>query len=378
MKKFVLHVFSLGQLLVNASIDPCSFLCDEFSAESRGNGYDLCEGSLGSQCVADFCTNIFWHNTENGERGLVYIPPADSDSPLPDQVSCMEALAIGRPPDYDFHFHAGLVAFLNLQSVRQHLSNMTAATNSNSSRLFTYLNRFISSPPNPISYTLLRNIHDVVWPHLQPDLHDTYSVILALSRFTNTQSLMTWSMSRDMRCTGCGNLFVSRFNGAIEISVPSYRARTNGDDTYPIEELLENLFQRTISRRAFCPDCGRVDDTFTTTRINEFSNIMVLNIGGGGHPLVQEITIPFDLDMSRFAVGSGGGSSRSLLQYRLVAIIFAGEPATAFVRNVTNRNGWISVSEFSATNMTDFEDIHYESYISSNARTLVYERLDDI
>lgn len=255
---------------------------------------------------------------------------------------------------------------------------MTAVTNSNSSRLITDLNQFISSPPNPISYTLLRNIHDFVWPDLQPDLHDTYSVISALARVTNTQPLMTWSMSRDMRCTGCGNLFVSRFNGAIEVSVPSY-SRTNSGDPYPVEELLENLFRRTISRRAFCPDCGRVDDTFTATRINEFSNIMVLNIGGGGHPLVQEITIPFDLDMSRFAVGGSGAFSRSLLQYRLAAIIFAGEPATAFVRNGTNGNdGWISVSEFSATTMSDFEDIHYESYISSNARTLVYERLDDI
>ena len=57
--------------------DPCRALCEEFSADRRGDGFDLCDRSVQSQCVRNLrgnavCLNLFWSNSQDSGWGLVY------------------------------------------------------------------------------------------------------------------------------------------------------------------------------------------------------------------------------------------------------------------------------------------------------------------
>jgi hypothetical protein len=59
--------------------DPCRRLCEEFTASTRGNGYNLCDEAPGtSSCTFDelsrveICSHIYWSTTEDNQSGVVY------------------------------------------------------------------------------------------------------------------------------------------------------------------------------------------------------------------------------------------------------------------------------------------------------------------
>ena len=98
--------------------DPCVAVCEEFSAARRGNGWDLCDPAVLSQCVylsaasQYFCTNIFWAYTEDGQRGLTYsVDGSDlTDIEAASQFTCLEAVHLLGPRDvstvspYETHY----------------------------------------------------------------------------------------------------------------------------------------------------------------------------------------------------------------------------------------------------------------------------------
>jgi len=86
-------------------IDSCRRLCEEFSADRRGNGYDLCDSHFQSRCVTgrqvaiEYCDYLYWSVTEDGQPGIVYsldgtdLPDAERGHP----VRCTEAEEIVWP-----------------------------------------------------------------------------------------------------------------------------------------------------------------------------------------------------------------------------------------------------------------------------------------
>ena len=86
--------------------DECRELCDEFSANRRGNGFDLCDEGLGSMCIrtdsveTSYCDFLYWSVTEDGQPGIVYsLTQSDlSDDEREHPVSCTEAEQIGSAP----------------------------------------------------------------------------------------------------------------------------------------------------------------------------------------------------------------------------------------------------------------------------------------
>ena len=87
--------------------DPCVAVCEEFSAARRGNGTDMCDDPLLSQCVLSsngsqyFCTHLYWARTEDGQRGLTYSTDASelSSEESSHPVTCLDAIHIVGPRD---------------------------------------------------------------------------------------------------------------------------------------------------------------------------------------------------------------------------------------------------------------------------------------
>ena len=78
--------------------DMCAELCLLYTADGRGNGFDLCDAPEASTCNSEFiCTNLYWSVTEAGALGLVY-----ETDPLFDQdlrpLTCSDAGDIVRTP----------------------------------------------------------------------------------------------------------------------------------------------------------------------------------------------------------------------------------------------------------------------------------------
>lgn len=53
-------------------MDPCQHLCLLFTAESHGNGFDLCPPQYLSTCHDEFCNYLYWSRTDAGEPGIVF------------------------------------------------------------------------------------------------------------------------------------------------------------------------------------------------------------------------------------------------------------------------------------------------------------------
>jgi len=85
--------------------DACRELCEAFSADRRGNGFDLCYGVLQSRCIGNFfdlipyCDYLYWSVTDDGQPGIVYsVNGTDlSDDERERPVTCTEADQIVWP-----------------------------------------------------------------------------------------------------------------------------------------------------------------------------------------------------------------------------------------------------------------------------------------
>jgi hypothetical protein len=86
--------------------DLCRELCEAFSADRRGNGFDLCNGVLQSRCIGSvfdqitpYCDYLYWSVTDDGQPGIVYsVNGTDlSDDEWDRPVTCTEADQIVWP-----------------------------------------------------------------------------------------------------------------------------------------------------------------------------------------------------------------------------------------------------------------------------------------
>ena len=100
-RSFVLYTL-VGDRALGApppTVDPCLLICNEFTAQRRGHGHDLCESPELSHCIMSessmeqVCSNLYWDTTEDGGRGLTY-----STDVLSHPVTCADAVRILEPP----------------------------------------------------------------------------------------------------------------------------------------------------------------------------------------------------------------------------------------------------------------------------------------
>jgi hypothetical protein len=86
--------------------DACRELCEAFSADRRGNGFDLCYGVVQSTCIGNsydqitpYCDYLYWSVTDDGQPGIVYsVNGTDlSDDERERPVTCTEADQILSP-----------------------------------------------------------------------------------------------------------------------------------------------------------------------------------------------------------------------------------------------------------------------------------------
>jgi hypothetical protein len=79
--------------------DSCRELCEAFSADRRGNGFDLCDETFRSTCIrtdsveTPYCDYLYWSVTDDGQPGIVYsVNGTDlSDDEREHPVTCTEA-----------------------------------------------------------------------------------------------------------------------------------------------------------------------------------------------------------------------------------------------------------------------------------------------
>jgi hypothetical protein len=106
---------AIGSSLFSPQDDPCVHLCNAYTAERRGAGFDLCDSHT-SQCVrtltSEICTNLYWSRTEDGTDGYVFSPPGAGDLTADEAgrpVLCFDAV---RDTAEDFNFiHEGVIEY---------------------------------------------------------------------------------------------------------------------------------------------------------------------------------------------------------------------------------------------------------------------------
>ena len=99
MNKVPFCVYMVVSCAAAASVDVCHSLCLEFSADRRGNGFNLCEEL--SNCVDGLCSNIYWSQITQTQSGLIY-STTGADELEPDElaspVTCHQAGQLVAPP----------------------------------------------------------------------------------------------------------------------------------------------------------------------------------------------------------------------------------------------------------------------------------------
>ena len=324
--------FALSSLLVSQSLatlflrdfeDPCVRLCEEFTAERRGAGYNLCDTENLSQCVVrrdgqELCTNLFWSTTEDGQRGLIYDTYSHDESP----VSCLEAASTANA-FLNPHFHAGLEVFANFRIVQDRLASNT--TNVFMLGMREYFGHRLPNVTPQFSW-----LHELQNHVNVGEAHSVFDIVMAISEAAEmTEVFVDTCFSNQMRCTDCGNLFVENdFTDRIVIEAPI----TQSEAQVSLPDLLQSRFRLSSSGQCHCFECNRNTDVLCACRLVELGEIFAVQVTSNDHGTV----IPNQIDMAQYIVGS-----ESPMLFELVAVV--GSRPEASVR----REGgiWESVRE---------------------------------
>ena len=102
--------------------DPCLMVCEHFTADRRGNGYDLCDSPILSRCSHTTCRHLYWGRDENNERGLIYSVngerPRLSLREQTNSLTCEQARElVDWVPEWSF-FDSALEVFIRLPAIR--------------------------------------------------------------------------------------------------------------------------------------------------------------------------------------------------------------------------------------------------------------------
>jgi hypothetical protein len=337
---------SFSSLFLSQHDDPCVRLCEEFSADRRGAGYNLCDHESLSQCVrgvdgTETCTNLYWSTTEEGEVGLVYDTVPSDDPP----VLCYgAAITAGVMSSL---FERGLEIFANFDVVRERLANN--ASNPFLVDLTNYTRTVQTDPP---AYSAIRTLYD----HVRFDeATNVIEMIQALSEAARsrestaemTEIFVDTQIINDRRCADCGNLYVVECrvdHVVVTASNPRLGVRMR------LSDLLNAEFRSPIHGQSSCPDCYHRTPYIGMNRLGNPGTVFIVHIV---FPEEEEeepgsVNIPQELDLSQYM----SGTPVPTLRYELVAI--SSTPlSTSYVR--TPNNEW-NLVQGTGIAMVDIDD----------------------
>jgi len=351
---------SFASLFLSQHDDPCVRLCEEFSADRRGAGYNLCDHESLSQCVrgvdgTETCTNLYWSTTEQGERGLVYDTVPSDDPP----VLCYgAAITAGVMSSL---FERGLEIFANFDPVRERLANN--ASNPFLLELANYTRTVQTDPP---AYSAIRTLYD----HVRFDeAINVIEMIQALSEAAEmTEIFVDTQIISDRRCADCGNLYVEEDyvdHVVVTASNPRLGLRMR------LSDLLNAEFRSPVHGQSPCPDCNHRTPYIGMNRLGNPGSVFIVHIV---FPEEEEeagsVNIPQELDVSQYM----SGTPVPTLRYELVGM--SSTPlSTSYVR--TPNNEW-NLVQGTGIAMVDIDHPH-EPIIARTGTydTFFYQRVTE-
>ena len=352
--------------------DPCTRLCEEFSASHRGNGFDLCEDDRTSICIYDtnsrleICSNLLWDRTDDNQPGIVFeeIEEGGNDPDLR-SVTCYEAeeIVFGNPAEpllhvatrmpatiltnssYDIsHWYSAIHIFTHLPHVEQAMSGMTP------SPLLQMLQNFTTNVMNTLredgfySVAPIDEIRQYVGA-IQLSRGDMLLSVfdqLVLGSGRMIEVFMS-DFVEDSACENCGAEFHDAFLGPIRLP--------NTNETISIQEILDSRFLVPgVGATDLCPFCG-----FPTTLSGR-------RMGQVGRYLMLSFTEPQHVLMSTRLDADG-------IEYELVAISHR-FPDMHYEADILINHEW-----FRATNQTITPTTIVDFVELTTVSTVFYSRL---
>ena len=334
LKLFILITFATASVIT----DPCAGLCEAFSADRRGRGFDLCEGGT-SACMesSEFCAQLFWALTDTGDRGLVFGNDIFADEVI-GRVSCLEAETI-----VNIHFnpraHVGFAIVSNFRFFPQIQNGLES----------TFFREEITRG-GPFRYSTVSRINHSLIPRGELSLTMEDEIIELATLFGIR---MVPEIPRYRRCLDCGTMFVQQSSERISLD-----ARENTT----LVELLNNQFGISRLVIGFCPNC-RVRGQIAVRHSLSDPPGQVVSIRINR---VEEsvVTIPAQLDVSHLVYPAAPLGS---LIYRLIAQTYTGVRARA---DVEIDGLWYRVNATHASLIGDMQISDYDWFfyerVSSN------------
>lgn len=271
----------------------CRQVCEEYTADRRGNGYDLCENGGTSDCVfnnttlSHHCQNLYWSVMEDDDNtvGLIYETDVSSltDEERNNPLTCDQASDIVREDsvfgqetvneDGVGVWYMALQMFVNSPPIRRLLDNFHAP-DSFWPLLADFANTGVSRP-------IRDRLNDV---DITDSLTDAFVQLVAQ---TNTVDSFAANLSQRMPCDNCNTDFNNACFGFVQII---------NIETRDLVDELRSLLSVVVTESHDCPYCRSISYFFTTRyTLNSVSEIMgfqIFHMGPGN------LSLPFFLNLT--------------------------------------------------------------------------------
>jgi hypothetical protein len=362
-------------------VDECRLLCIEFSAERRGNGFDLCEAQssvcyFSSQSNDWFCRHLFWSSTEDGERGLIYERDVSTleNSEIQNPVTCRDARHIVYPAEevYESDYHE------TVYNGEYHPS-VVVIDDRSTQHVEMVLEMFIHSEPiqrrlgsdEPMEgffYDLMEyssrrsNSSQIIERYIDRDSVETCShspqfALMDLARHANMSMSFEASLVNYLYCHNCTARITEEHLGAIPVW---YR---DNESTVDLVEISREVFDREPRRhRERCEACHNDTDDASRVFLNNTPEVLAFHIENRRWVGYRDISLPVILNVSHIS----GNRSFANPMYHLYA--FSSEDSTTIRIN----DEWYMITN--GSNLTLIEPIS-QSAVSESVRFVLYQQI---
>ena len=273
--------FASASLSTPTRSDPCAILCREFSAENRGNGFDLCDSNERSLCENGFCTHLYWAESDTGASGLVYgLTEADVDEDdLANPLTCAGAVGVvGRNADLNF-WNVGLYAFLKLSPVREWLNSRARPFLRHP---FLSALRSLTQSDGSINFAESGHIRELLSAagdnifSFDMDPETVYQVLAGNIMGALPLRSRFWyhvGVQSDRACTVCGYESFSMIDGP-HLTLPVIRNTENG--TFDFGSCFEDYARGTDDMN--CPHCRPMASHNISRSIIDLNKIVLIKL----------------------------------------------------------------------------------------------------
>ena len=365
-------------------IDECGEVCAAFTAENRGNGYDLC-GNSTSHCHYSvsrgqhLCSSLFWQLLDDGSgnRGVVFEANESTLTADNDPLTCDEANEI---------LHEG--AEYSGQDYNDYDNNDRWIDNERPERPITHhlntaLQLFIHS--SPIARRLASR-------HIWDNREFMYHLAQYANNANTTDIIRLWlpvpelgsvigALTQLAVASDSINSFVSRFNSVGHTACPYCNSMDREESV--MASLLVNItgavnLQDALPRGLVyelrvtpgCYDCGTriAPENVTTLSLIQSAEVLALRLHQASNS--TPISVPQVLDISAIP----GAQNVPNTRYRLYAIVSGDDISSETIMRINDQ--WFRSINGTNLTLTDspFDEIG-ESIVRNTVNLVLYEQM---